>query len=64
MIACLIMILVIQEVGKEIKAYTELNQRTDSNMIDTLNAMYNYSMTKDKLVAHMKSKELNLAPHT
>ncbi len=53
-----------QEVGKEIKAYTELNQRTDSNMIDTLNAMYNYSMTKDKLVAHMKSKELNLAPHT
>jgi hypothetical protein len=64
MIACLIMILVMQEVGKEIKAYTELNQRTDSNMIDTLNAMYNYSMTKDKLVAHMKSKELNLAPHT
>ena len=49
-----------QEVGKEIKGYTELNGRTDSNMIDALNAMYNYGMTKNKLIQHMQSKELTL----
>jgi hypothetical protein len=50
-----------QEIGKEIKAYTEMNGRTDSNMIDALQAMYNYDMTKDKLGKHMQSKELTLA---
>ena len=50
-----------QEIGKEIKAYTEMNGRTDSNMIDALQAMYNYDMTKDKLTKHMQSKELTLA---
>ena len=48
--------IVMQEVGKEIKGYTELNGRTDSNLIDALNAMYNYDMTKEKLKAHMRSK--------
>ena len=52
------------EVGKEIKDYTELSGRTDSNMIDTLNAMYNYGMTKEKLLGHMQSKELTLTPYT
>ncbi len=51
-----------QEVGKEIKGYTELNGRTDSNMIDALNALYNYGYTKEKLVEHMKQKELTLTP--
>ena len=51
-----------QEVGKEIKDYTELNGRTDSNMIDALNAMYNYDMTKAKLIHHMESKELTFNP--
>ena len=37
-----------QEIGKEIKAYTEMNGRTDSNMMD-------------KLTKHMQSKELTLA---
>jgi hypothetical protein len=41
------------EVGKEIKGYTELTGRTDSNMIDALNAMYNYGMTKEKMKTHM-----------
>ena len=50
-----------QEIGKEVKAYTEMNGRTDSNMIDALQAMYNYDMTKDKLGKHMQSKELTLA---
>jgi hypothetical protein len=50
-----------QEVGKEIKAYTEMNGRTDSNMIDALQAMHNYDMSKDKLMRHMQSKELTLA---
>jgi len=50
-----------QEVGKEIKSYTEMNGRTDSNMIDALNAMVNYDMTKEKLTNHMQSKELTLA---
>ncbi len=53
-----------QEVGKEIKAYTEMNGRTDSNMIDALQAMHNYDMTKDKLMRHMQSKELTLASQT
>jgi hypothetical protein len=53
-----------QEVGKEIKGYTELNGRTDSNMIDALNAMYGYDMTKEKLQEHILSKELTLNPHT
>ena len=39
-----------QEVGKEIKSYTEMNGRTDSNMIDALQGMNNYEMTKEKLV--------------
>lgn len=51
-----------QEVGQEIKGYTELNGRTDSNMIDALNAMYNYGMTKGKLLEHMRSKELTMTP--
>lgn len=53
-----------QEVGKEIKRYTELNGRTDSNLIDALNAMYEYDMPKEKLIQHMRSKELTLASHT
>jgi hypothetical protein len=44
---------VMMEVGKEIKGYTELTGRTDSNMIDALNAMYNYGMTKEKMKTHM-----------
>lgn len=55
--------LVMKEVGKEIKSYTELNGRTDSNLIDALNAMYNYDMTKAKLQHHMDSKELTLNPY-
>ncbi len=39
-----------QDVGKDIKAYTELNGRTDSNMIDALNAMFERDMTKAKLI--------------
>lgn len=50
-----------QEVGKEIKGYTELNGRTDSNMIDALNAMYNYGVTKDHMLTHIESRELTLA---
>jgi len=38
-----------KDIGKEIKSYTELNGRTESNLIDTLNAMYNYDMPKYKL---------------
>ncbi len=51
-----------QEIGKEIKGYTELNGRTDSNMIDALNAMFNYDMTKAKLQEHIHSRELTLTP--
>lgn len=46
-----------REVGKEIKSYTELNGRTESNLIDTLNALYNYDMPKQKLLSHMESKD-------
>lgn len=53
-----------QEVGREIKGYTELNGRTDSNMIDALNAMFNYDMIKAKLQEHIHSKELTLTPQS
>ena len=46
------------EIGKEIKSYTELNGRTESNMFDALNALYNYDMPKQKLKDHMKDKEV------
>lgn len=54
-----------REVGKEIKSYTELNGRTESNLIDTLNALYNYDMPKSKLLEHMESKDhqLSLTPY-
>lgn len=53
-----------KEIGKEIKSYTELNGRTESNLIDTLNALHEYDMPKDKLMNHMKSKEnLTLLPY-
>ncbi|CDW91833.1 UNKNOWN [Stylonychia lemnae] len=53
-----------KEVGKEIKQYTELNGRTESNLIDTLNALYNYDMPKQKLRSHMQSKDqLSLMPY-
>lgn len=51
-----------QEVAREIKSYTELNGRFDSNMLDALNGMYNYGMTKQKLKSHMESNELTLHP--
>ena len=51
-----------KEAGKEIKQYTELNGRYDSNLIDTLNALYNYQITKEDLSDHMDSKEISLAP--
>ena len=47
-----------KEIGKEIKSYTELNGRTESNLIDTLNALYNYDMSKAKLLEHMQAKDL------
>eukprot|EP00347_Sterkiella_histriomuscorum_P015566 403356544 len=54
-----------RELGKEIKSYTELNGRTESNLIDTLNALYNYDMPKEKLIEHMESRgrELSLTPY-
>lgn len=51
-----------REVGKEIKAYTELNGRYDSNLMDTLNALYNYQVNKKKLKEHMDSRELTFPP--
>jgi hypothetical protein len=51
-----------REVGKEIKSYTELNGRYDSNLIDTLTALYNYKLTKRNIVDHLQSKELVFLP--
>lgn len=56
--------IVMQEVGREIKGYTELGGRTDSNMIDALNAMHGYGMTKERLQAHADSGELTLTPQS
>lgn len=50
--------------GKEIKGYTELNGRTDSNMIDALNALFSYKMSKENLQEHIRSKELTFTPQT
>ena len=46
-----------REIGKEIKCLTELSGRTESNLIDTLNVLYDYDMPKEKLVKHMQSNE-------
>ena len=48
-----------KEISKEIKQYTELNGRYDSNIIDALNGLYNYQITKSKLKSHMDSNELS-----
>jgi hypothetical protein len=51
----------LKEVGKQIKDYTELNGRTDSNLIDTLNALLDYSVTSDNLKKHLDSKTLSIS---
>ncbi len=47
-----------KELGKDIKSYTELNGRTESNLIDCLNALYNYDLPKHKLKQHMQQREV------
>ncbi len=58
----IMMIIDIKEVSKEISSYSELNGRSDSNLIDALNGAYNYQMTKQKIVEHIDNKELTLIP--
>ena len=46
----------IQEMGKEIKSFTELNGRSDSNLFDGLNALYQYEVKQKNLVDHFDAK--------
>ena len=52
----------ILEIGKEVKANTEGQGRSDANLCDMMNTAYDYSMSQQELVDHMQSKELTLAP--
>jgi len=51
-----------KEIGKEIKDHTELNGRTDSNLIDTLNASYNLGFNQEVLTNHAQKNELYFTP--
>lgn len=46
-----------KDIGKEIKSYTELNGRTESNLIDTLNALYNYDVSKHSMFDYLDRKD-------
>lgn len=52
------------EIGKEIKATSEIQGRTDSTMIDTLNVAYDYGLTQNDLKQHMEENELTLVPNS
>lgn len=52
----------ILEIGKEVKANTEGQGRSDANLCDMMNTAHDYSMSQQELVDHMQSKELTLAP--
>jgi hypothetical protein len=51
-----------KEVCKEIKSYSELNGRSETNLVDALNGAYNYGMTKSVINKHIHDKELTLFP--
>ena len=46
------------EIGKEIKATSEIQGRTESTLIDTLNVAYDYGLSQDDLQVHMEDNEL------
>ena len=50
------------EIGKEIKATSEIQGRTESTLIDSLNVAYDYGMDQTDLIRHMKDNELALVP--
>jgi len=51
----------VKEIAKDAKFYTDLNGRTDTNLIDSLNAMNNYYVNKSSLRNHMENSELSLS---
>mmetsp|Transcript_36402 Transcript_36402/g.27003 ORF Transcript_36402/g.27003 Transcript_36402/m.27003 type:complete len:137 (+) Transcript_36402:102-512(+) len=52
----------LREVSSEVNAYSELNGRYESNLIDVLNAASNYSLGKKDIQGHIECKELTLNP--
>lgn len=50
------------EIGKEIKATSEIQGRTESTLIDSLNVAYDYGMQQRDIESHIEQNELTLAP--
>ena len=45
----------------ETSSYTELNGRSDSNLIDVMNAAVNYGFSKRDIIGHIEKKELGMS---
>lgn len=50
------------EIGKEIKSTSEIQGRTESTLIDSLNVAYDYGMQQRDIESHIEQNELTLAP--
>ena len=50
------------EIAKEIKWNAEVGSRAQPNLIDALNASYDYGYTKEAQIEHMRKARLNFVP--
>ena len=46
--------------GREIKATSEIQGRTESTLVDVLNVAYDYDVNQDALLQHIEDNELSL----
>jgi len=50
------------EIAKEIKWNSEVGSRAQPNLMDALNAAYDYGYTKEIQLEHMRKARLNFVP--
>ena len=51
------------EIGREIKSNAEVGGRSQPNLVDGLNAAYEYGYTKKAQMDYMKSTKLSFVPY-
>ena len=51
------------EIGREIKLNAEVGGRSEANLIDALNASYDYGYTKESHLDHIKNNKLSFVPY-
>jgi hypothetical protein len=51
------------EIGREMKMNSEVGGRSEVNMIDALNASYEYGYTKELQMDHIKNNKLSFLPY-